>query len=86
MKFLCQHCGKENEVHVSGRKHIDVNVTMIYDALRSGKSYRAAAEIINRKTGMGISGALVHKRVTMEADRQGISRKALVARIMGNRE
>lgn len=81
MKIKCPSCGNVLDVNITGRKKADIDVTIICDAIRSTKTYRAAAVYVNKKCDMNISGALVHKIITQESDRQGITREELIENI-----
>lgn len=85
MEITCPDCGHIFSLQITGRKKTDVDVTIIYDAIRITKSYRAAARYVNRKCSMNISGSLVHKIISQEAARRGLTRDDLVEKIRKER-
>lgn len=80
----CPHCGKGIGVNVNGRKGYAIPFIKVCKALRdSAGSYTRAASLIFEKTGILVTPGFVHVRISREAKTRGITRKELLAEVLG---
>lgn len=88
MKVKCPTCGAIIEVNGIGRKKLDINFTIVCNALRRGlqkdgnPNFSESARILEKETGLPVGAGFVWQRIAREAQARGITREELLNEIL----